>query len=394
MIKKVVGVIMISFLLSPLFMYLVWVFTPERNLNVLIFDKTVLETKAQEHRSISWILTNEKYKHSLTGLYEHDIDYFGFFPNDSGKYKIKDFNNYSTKSLDSLANLYDITYYTDLYGIYKGEWYNRYPNVASEAITVDNSMEHTDKIYGGMTAKELLFLQKMKLRRKLVICEFNVIATPTPVPIRQAFENEFKMIWTGWIGRYYETLDTLKNKELPRWLKSNYLAQHKNSWPFHQSGIVFVKDNDRIEILENNTHLVIEIPMIHTNAVYMRKYDLPAEMKYSFWFEIIRTSSENKVVSTYKITPNNYGRKLLRGFGIPENFPAVIEHDSTDYKFLYFAGDFCDNSIGMKSAKFKWIDKFNAFAYKRSTEERVSFFWDYYRPMVDKVLLNYYNRIN
>ncbi|HET7734132.1 MAG TPA: hypothetical protein VFK73_09870, partial [Paludibacter sp.] len=74
---------------------------------------------------------------------------------------------------------------------------------------------------------------------------------------------------------------------------------------------------------------------------------------------------------------------------IPEVFPAVIEHDSTDYKFIYFAGDFCDNSIGMKSAKFKWIENFNTFAYKRNTEERVSFFWDFYRPMIDKILLNY-----
>lgn len=389
MVKKVIGFIMVLFLFSPLLMYLVWFFAPERKLNILIFDKTVLETKAQEHRSISWILTYEKYAHSLTGLYQHDSNYYGFFPNDSGKYKIKDFGNYSEKSLDSLANLYDIAYYTDLYGVYKGEWYNRYPNVAPQDLAIDNSMEHTDKIYGGMTFKELLFLQKMKLRGKLVIAEFNVIATPTPSAVRQEFEKEFNMTWTGWIGRYYETLDTLKNKELPRWMKTNYLAQHNNSWPFNQSGIVFVNDNERIEILENDTHLQVEVPVIHTNTANMSKYDLPAEMKYSFWFEVIRTGSQNNIVSTYKITPNNHGRKLLKRYEIPETFPAIIEHDSTDYRFIYFAGDFCDNSIGMKSAKFKWINHFNGFAYRRSTEERVSFFWDFYLPMIDKILLKY-----
>lgn len=380
---------MIIFILSPFLMYLVWFFTPEKKLNILIFDKTVLETKGQEHRSISWILTHEKYTHSLTGLYQHDVDYFGFFPNDSGQYKIKDFENYSTKSLDSLANLYDIVYYTDLYGIYKGEWYNKYPDAAPEDFSEDNSMEHTDKIYGGMTPKELQFLQKMKLRNKLIITEFNVIASPTPAAVREAFEKEFNITWTGWVGRYYETLDTLLNKELPKWMKVNYLAQHNNSWPFNKSGIVFVKDDERIEILENDTHLKVEVPVIYTSPDEMLKYDLPAEMKYSFWFDIISTDPSNNIVSNYKITPNDHGRKLLKVFGIPEVFPAVIEHDSTDYKFIYFAGDFCDNSIGLKSAKYKWIDNFNSFAYRKSPEERVSFFWDFYRPMIDKILLKY-----
>ncbi|MFT3754159.1 MAG: hypothetical protein QM800_15230 [Paludibacter sp.] len=254
MIKKILGVIMILFVSSPFLVYMVWFMTPEKKLNILIFDKTVLERQTQEHRSLNWILTHEKYAHTKSGLYEHDRDYLGFFPNDSGQYKIKDFENYSIKSLDSLAGLYDIVYYTDLYGVYKGEWYERYPNVAPKGLTEDNSMEHTDKIYGGMTAKELEFLRKMKFRKKLIIAEFNVMASPTPTAVRHEFEKEFKLIWSGWVGRYYETLDTLKNKELPRWMKRNYLAQHKNSWPFTRSGIVFVRDDERIEILENATH--------------------------------------------------------------------------------------------------------------------------------------------
>ncbi len=388
MVKKIVGFIMVFFLLSPFFIYLAWVFTPERKLNILILDKTVLERKAQEHTSISWILTHEKYRHSLSGLYKHDTDYYGFYPNDSGQYKIRDFNGGSIKSLDSLVNLYDIAYYTDLYGVYKGEWYDRYPGAAPDGYNADNSMEHTEKIYGGMTPKELEFLKKMKSKGKPVICEFNVIASPTPEAVRQAFEKEFNITWTGWVGRYYETLDTIKNKELPRWMKTNYLNQHNNTWPFTKSGIVFVKNNERIEILENESQLNVDVPMIYTNVAGIKKYDLPNRMKYPFWFEIIRTNADNEVVSTYKITPNTAGRKLLKNFGIPEVFPAVIAHDSSDYKFFYFAGDFCDNPIGMKSAKFKWIENFNTVAYKRNTQERVSFFWDFYRPLIEKILLN------
>ena len=202
------------------------------------------------------------------------------------------------------------------------------------------------------------------------------------------------MRWTCWVRRYYEALDTIINKELPRWMKRNYLAEHKDRWPFHKSGIVFVRDDDKIEILENKTHLVIELPIIHTLAEYRLKYGLPAEMKYPFWFDIINTNKKNEIVSTYKICPNKMGKILLKKYGIPESFPAVIEHDSVDYKFHYFAGDFCDNPIGIKSAKFKYIELFSDFSYQKGAQERISFFWNYYRPMLKSILSSYYIDIN
>jgi len=390
MIKKIFGVAILLLLLSPAIMYLLWFFSPEKKLNVLILDKTVLESKTQEHVSLSWLLTNEKYYHNVTVPHNPKTDYFGFFPNDSGLYKIKDFNAFSNKSLDSLASSYDMAYYTDLYGIYDGEWYEKYPNVSPiKNNGIDNSMEHTERIYGGMTPSEFLLLQKMKAQNKLIIAEFNVIASPTANNVRREFENEFGMQWTGWVGRYYETLDTLINKELPRWLKRNYLAQHKRKWPFHKSGIVFVREDDKVEILENTTHLDIELPIIQTSDNFIKKYNLPAEMKYPFWFDIVRTSSKNEIVSNYKLSPNPLGKALLKQYGIPETFPAAIEHDSADYKFHYFAGDFCDNPIGLKSAKFKWIEYFSIFSYQASAQERISFFWDYYRPMMKEILSSY-----
>jgi len=391
MIKKIFLIFVILIVLIPLWMFLGWVFTPEKELNVLILDKTVLESKTPEHKSFNWILTNNRYVHSKSGPYNNKTDYFGFFPNDSGFFKIKDFQNWSQESLDSLVNDYDMVYFTDLYGIYQGEWDEKYPKVSlSKTNGIDNSMEHTSKLYGGMTQNELSMLQKMKLKSKLIITEFNVIASPTPTSIRQEFENEFNMRWTGWVGRYYETLDTLVNKELPRWLKRNYLAQHKQQWPFHKSGIVFVREDDRIEILENETHLNIEVPNILTSEKYMNKYGLPARMKYPFWFDIISTNSKNKIVSSYSIDANRIGKRKMKEYGIPRSFPAVIEHDSTDYKFYYFAGDFCDNPISLKSSKFKWIESIYGSSKKSDVQERVSFFWDFYRPMVIKIVSDCY----
>jgi hypothetical protein len=120
--KLIIFIIFVLFFISPFIMFVVWLASPEKPLNVLILDKTVLDSKTQEHLSLNWLLTNEKFKHSITGKYEHNVNYFGFFPNDSGQYKIKDFNKANSASLDSIADLYNIAYYTDLYGIYEAEW--------------------------------------------------------------------------------------------------------------------------------------------------------------------------------------------------------------------------------------------------------------------------------
>jgi len=391
MIKKIILILIILIALIPFWMFIGWLFTPEKELNVLILDKTVLDTSTPEHKSLNWILTNNRYLNSKSGPYNNKSDYFGFFPNDSGFFKIKDFQDWSVKSLDSLANCYDMVYFTDLYGIYEGEWYEKYPGISPyKTKSVDNSMEHTLKLYGGMTQNDLSLLKKMKDKNKLIITEFNVIASPTPTAIRSGFEAEFDMHWSGWVGRYYETLDTLENKELPRWLKKNYLVQHKQKWPFDKSGIVFVREDDRIEILENRTHLNVEVPIILTSEKYMNKYGLPARMKYPFWFDIISTNSKNKIVSNYTLNANRIGKKLLKEYGIPETFPAVIEHDGTDYKFYYFAGDFSDNPISLKSSKFRWIEIIYGPSENNEVQERISFFWNFYRPLVTKIVSNCY----
>ena len=387
MLRKIVALFLSLIYVIPLVMFLSWCFMSEKKLNILILDKTVLDTKAQQHISLSWLLTNEKYSHSKTGAYNNKIDYFGFFPKDNGLFQIRDFNGFSRNKLDSLVQAYNVVYYTELYGIYDG-WSKKQKNGLSlDRLNISNLMEHKRKIYGGMTQNEFLLLKKMKQKKKLIITEFNIIESPTSNQIRFEFEREFNLCLTGWIGHYYESLDTLKNKEIPKWLKQNYLKDHSGNWPFNKSGIVFINDNGHIEILENKTHLITEFPTINTSKEYVEKYDLPTNLKYLYWFDIINTTSKNKIVSTYKICANSLGKKLMHQYGIPETFPAVIEHDSTDYRFYYFSGNFCDNPICLSSAKFRWIDCFvRTVPYKKDVVDRVSFFWNFYRPLLKTIL--------
>ena len=208
--------------------------------------------------------------------------------------------------------------------------------------------------------------------------EFNDIASPTPKKIRNEFEALFQIEWTGWIGRYFDVLDTNINKELPYWLKRGYTTQHSNQWPFKKSGIVFVNENDQIEILENETHLNYEYPVIKSGETTTARFGVYNNISYPYWFDIMRTSRSNNIISYYEINSNAKGDSILESKGIPKLFPAVIER-TEDCKFYYFSGDFADNPIDLSLAKFKYAAKIKAiFTFNTGGTAKCSFFRNYY----------------
>jgi hypothetical protein len=375
--KKLTKVFLILLLLLPLWMWLCWFFTPKHKLLVAIIDKTVLNTDGQEHISLSWILNNSRYTKTSTKSYTTSRDYFGFFPLKNERFKIKGLERFSNGQLQQLSDDADVVYLTDTYGIYKNEWYSQKGNLERSGI-----------LYGGMSQQDITFLQDMKARHKLIITEFNTIASPTPPAIRNQFEKCFGMHWTGWVARYFNSFDTAVNKELPHWLVNNYKAAHKNQWPFHKSGIAFVDDNDVVVILEDSTHLNDPVPHIHTARYGQEHLSLPALINYPFWFDVIIPDlTVNHAISRFIINTNDHGTDELKKHGIPLTFPAILMHNDKDYQFYYFSGDFCDNPIKFASSYFKGIAGFKWFFYNSADQsERESFFWNFYLPMVKTIL--------
>jgi hypothetical protein len=51
-----------------------------------------------------------------------------------------------------------------------------------------------------MSEQDLTLLKNMKQQKKLVMMEFNDINSPTAPYLREEFENDFGVQWTGWIG--------------------------------------------------------------------------------------------------------------------------------------------------------------------------------------------------
>jgi hypothetical protein len=379
--KIIVLFIFYTIILLPLILWILWLLTPKKEISVLIFDKTVLKKECVEHRGFNWILKNTKYVKYDRSFYNISKDYYGFFPLENEKFIVKDFKNLNENDIENLSRKYDMTYYTDMYGIYREEW-NR-----QEEYT-----EHSPKIYGGMDYNEYLFLKKMKEKKKLIISEFNFIHHPTPYYIRKNVEELFGFKWTGWTARYFDSFDTIKNLELPRWVIRLYRQQHNNTWPFTKDGIVFVHENSTICILENETDLNFPVPKILTNEYGVDKYNIPAEINYSFWIDIsFPVNSINRTISTFNIYPNNRGDSLLRRHNIPIVFPAFFEHDE-DYRFYYFAGDFVDSDISFNFVYFKWADYFQKYLYSESKlNARINFNWNYYVPIVKKIMEDYYD---
>jgi hypothetical protein len=376
---------------APLLSRYIWKKAESHPINVLVVDKTVLEQNRQEHSPLFWILANAKYIKRDASTYSQDSDYFGFFPDGKGGYRINDFDGYSDSALNVLSRKYDMAYYTDLYGVYSGEWYERYPNRQRHNPKMC-SLEPSERIYGGMNMAEVNLLKKMKAQGKLIITEFNAVGTPTSIPVAHEFEKEFRMAWQGWVGRYYSSLDTNTNKELPRWIKRNYTMQNGGKWPFKRSGIVLVHTDEKVVILEKETHLKQDVPLIETTEKFRARYDLPRSIRFHYWFDIISASDSLDVLATYRIDVNEEGQKVLDRNDIPKHFPAVVKAKSSRYGFYYFAGDFSDMNISSGNAKYAGIAAVNQAMIRVEGEGRHAFFWRFYRPLVGSIIDEYYTR--
>lgn len=103
-----------------------WNKRSERFLNILVVDKTVLDGNRQEHIPLFWIIEHDKYVKGNGLQYKPDKDYFGLLPDEKGNFEVNDFSDFSDSALNILANKFDVAYYTDMYGVYAGEWYERY----------------------------------------------------------------------------------------------------------------------------------------------------------------------------------------------------------------------------------------------------------------------------
>jgi hypothetical protein len=376
--KKQVSILLFALLSIPFWMWLSWLLTSKKKLVAIIVDKTVEKPVGEQHASFTWVLNHDRFSKTKTSLYKNNRDYFGFFPLENEKFRVKGLERFSTDFLDKLSNDADMVYFTDTYGVYKNDWYQ-------------NNKEGQGILYGGMSDQDIQLLQMMKSKHKLIVSEFNTIGSPTSEKVRTDFENLFGLKWTGWIGCYFVSLDPSINADLPQWIVNNYKRNYHTQWLFHNAGIVFLNTSGSLVVLEEGKDLTEALPVIQTSEANQKIYELPSESGYAFWFDVMQyDNSLNHVVSEFKIKTNPTGQKILDQNNIPQNFPAILTHKNKDYQFYYFSGNFCDNPVSMSSSYFKGISFFKRLFYTNEDADRRSFFWNFYLPLMSHITNDYF----
>lgn len=356
-----------------------WFFYPKTELPGLILDKTVLETSGVEHRSFNWITTNRKFVKPDGSQYEISEDYYGFFPINRPEYVVKDLTVFNNADIDSMARTMEYVYYTDAYGIYTNEWvYGRDIN------------ERSRLVYGGLSEPSYKLFDRMFRNRKLTITEFNNLASPTPLSIRFKMSRLLELDFTGWTGRYYHSLDTLLNPDIPGWMKRIHRYYYNRPFAYPDvPGMVFVHETERIFVLQFEKDVEHELPIINTGQYLMDKYDLPEFIRYPYWFDVCFAKDTSDVFSTYKIHTTDRGDSILASHHLPSEFPAIIG-DRQEYLRWYFCGDWADSPTPFGLSYFKGVQWLRKFFYNNRDElDRKKFFWEYYEPLVSGLFNDY-----
>ncbi|WP_264737601.1 hypothetical protein [Cytobacillus firmus] len=334
-----------------------WWLKQDQELNVFILNKTVPDDSYREHKGLVWILNNEKYIKTDGDRYSIEADYSGFKPDRSSEYSIKQFP-------DNLEK-YEVLYLADTYGVYEEEFYGSNP-----------LGERSSSLYGGLQEEEVIQLENTLLssKGKTLIAEFNTFASPSSNEARHRLTNLLNINWSGWIGRYFPDLS---NSEVPAWVKENY---EEGNWDFKGPGLVFVNSNNYVVVVDENEMKGEGVNFRFTDKgedYFGRKRNAP----YQYWFDVIEARNPDEILADYSLPLTEAGKRKLQDAGIPDVFPAVIQHKNAAYSSFYFAGDFADEAevpdIYQTRGLAKWKEYFSA---------NDSFYWEAYVPMMKKML--------
>jgi hypothetical protein len=374
---RTIIVILVILLLIPVGSWVIWNIKSSKQMDILVMDKTVLDLEKKAHRSIFWLLLNEKYVKNDNKVYRMEKDYYGFHPIKPLKSRKYEVLRIRLDQIEELADEYDMAYYSDTYGVFFNEWYRR-PTAQDKGTLIE----------GGLNNNDYLFIRSLQDRDKLLIAEYNFLAPPTIGLVRNKTEDLLGIKWTNWTGTYVRDMDPEKSKDLPAWVVNIYKKRHNGDWPFTGPGIILVNEPaQHVVVLEADKHLEMTVPEIQTTEYGNQHYDLPESVHYPFWFDIMDEQS-HYTIAEYKININLEGKALLDQYDLSSRFPAVIEA-SNGAPFYYLAGDFSDYPVGMWTAKLQGIRTFENLFYNEREHSTAKFYWTFYVPFMSQVLADY-----
>lgn len=372
-------IVLIIVLILPAAGFLGWFFKEKKAMNIVILDKTVHSLERNNHRALTWVLANERVvKKDNHRKYLLRKDYYGFYPIKPLRSKQFRRNDFRLAELIDLAENNDMLYYADTYGVFFNDWY--------QGI---NRSRRSRKLYGGLNNNDYLLLAEMKKREKLVILENNSFGYPTDAYEKYRVEEQFNMQSTGWTGQYYASLDAA---DVPEWLVSLYTKKTRGTWDFKNAGIVFLKGENDIIVLEEGKHLVNAMPYIVTNEDIAGNYGLSPKVAYTGPFDVI-DPRDNNIISNFSLETTPEGDEMLDLNFLRNVFPAVIGSVDSE-RHIYMCGDFATGKISPWTACFGSLKILTNFLYKEEIDDPDRFFWLYYRPLLSGIIEEYYDTLD
>jgi hypothetical protein len=376
----IVIIIVAVILALPVINLIRWTFQSKKPMNIILVDKTVPTLERDNHKSFNWILTNERFvKRSNKSSYSYRKDYTGFIPKRPLREKKFEWTRIELANVIKLADSCDAVYYADTYGVFFNDWYKGI-----------NKSRKSRKLYGDLSGNDVLLLNEMQKKNKLMIMEYNCLDYPTAPYYSIRAQEKLGITFSGWSGRYFSSLDTL-GQDFPIWMTTMYRKQYKKPWSFSKAGVVFLKDK-YIIVLEEGIHLVNALPLILTDSVYCEKYGVNPSVAFHNWFDVI-DPLKNNVVSKFKIETTPVGDTLLFENDLLNSFPAVVQ-EPVNQRIYYFSGDFAHGEAPMWISRFKGVDKLKGILYSDKPEDIRRFFWLYYKPLINGIFTDYYNSLN
>jgi len=378
----ITAVILVLILIFPAISFFRWAFQEKKKMDIIVLDKTVPSMDKINHKSLMWILTNDRIVKSKGGSYSYRNDYYGFYPTRPLREKGWKQKNLQLVEIMNMADSVDALYYADTYGVYQNEWYRGI-----------SKSRRSRKLYGGLNNTDYLYLVEMQLRNKLCILEYNAFDYPTADLDRFKVKEKLGIEFDGWTGKYFSSLDTAAkdNKDFPIWMTAMYRKQYNKPWTFKKSGVVLLKGMGNIIVLEEGTHLKNAMPAILTGSEYSEKYGLPEMVRFGGWFDVI-DPKDNTVISKYHIETTPEGDSLLDNFNLINEFPAVINCAANKHTY-YFCGDFATNNVSWWTARLIGVAGRKGISYSSQESDPRRFFWLYYKPLIKGIFNEYYQEV-
>ena len=373
-------IILVIILVLPFVSFVRWYFQEKKPIDIVILDKTVPTLERLKHKSLTWILTNERFvKKDKNNSYSFRKDYYGFSPTRPLKERGSTKKEYHLSEMIDLPEKVDALYFADTYGIFFNDWFAGV-----------NKSRKSRKIYGGLNNTDYLLINEMKNRNKLIILEYNSFDFPTAAFESYRTQEKLGITCSGWTGCYFEKLDTT-DRDFPVWMTALYRKQYKKPWTFTKPGIVLLTEKN-IVVLEEGTHLMNALPRIVTDSANCIKYGVPPSVAFRNWFDIIDPLQSN-VISNFRFETTALGDTLLAGNMLTKEFPAVIQ-EPVSQRTYYFSGDFATNKVSYWTSRIKGFDKLKLFLYSDRPDDARRFFWLYYKPLINNIVTDYYLSLN